>query len=99
MALGREHAAREPAAADEPEHAVARREPEHPGAARDDGSADLEARNVLRPARRGRIAALALLHVGGIESRVATAISTSPVPGSGSGRSSIRMTSFPPAPV
>ena len=72
MALGREHAARQSAAPDQAEHAVSRCEPEHPRAARDDRSADLEARNVRRPARRGGIAALALLHVGRVESRVAS---------------------------
>ena len=72
VALGCEHAARETAAADESEHAVSRCEPEDPGAARDDRPADLEPRNVGRPARRGGIAPLALLHVGGIEPRVAS---------------------------
>ena len=91
---------REPAAADQAEHAVAGREPEDSRA------------GTRRPFRRprgpgtsggqpggGGIAALALLHVGGIQPRVADAISTSPLPGSGSGRSSMRMTSLPPAPV
>jgi hypothetical protein len=57
----------EPAAADEAEDAVTDVPPEHSMAAGDDAAGHLEPGDVLRRARRRRIAARALREVGGIE--------------------------------
>ena len=92
------HAIRHPAAADDPEHAVAlassRTGATHPTRvppppARDIGGRTGRSRRVPRP----------LQEVGRVDPTCATATSTSPPRATGSGRSSTRITSAPPAPV
>ena len=66
-----EHPAREPAAADEAEDAVSRRDRERGRPARDHGAGHLEAGHVGRRPGRGGVATLALRQVGRVQRRVA----------------------------